>query len=141
MRSVKTERFFCTKNRLLKVLKNEFIARKGLAPLPRVFIFENFEGGGMLKPLLRLKFARLSAFFRTFRRLTLPTSKRARVQFWSVCFVRACLTSSVSLMILLLKSSRCRLSILCSRWLNRCCSLLIIAFDVATAHPVSRRHC
>lgn len=54
MRSVKTERFFCAKNRLLKVLKNEFIARKGLAPLPRVFIFEIFEGGGHAKTLATL---------------------------------------------------------------------------------------
>ncbi len=53
---MKTERFFCAKNRLLKVLKNEFIARKGLAPLPRVFIFEILEGGGHAKTLATLEF-------------------------------------------------------------------------------------
>lgn len=56
MRSVKTERFFCAKNRLLKVLKNEFIARKGLAPLPLAFIFKIFEGGGHAKTLATLEF-------------------------------------------------------------------------------------
>ncbi|KGL67146.1 hypothetical protein LX03_03230 [Limosilactobacillus mucosae] len=87
LRSVKTERFFCAKNRLLKVLKNEFIARKGLAPLPWVFIFEIFEGGGMFKPLPRLNLTPFSTLFRTFARLTISTSQCVRVQFWAVCRV------------------------------------------------------
>lgn len=95
----------------------------------------------MLKPLPRLEFAHLSVFFRTFNRLTLPTSKRARVQFLAVCFVRTFLTSSASLMILLPDVLPLSLAYRMQRRFNRCCSLLIIALDVAAARPVDRQHC
>ena len=63
MRSVKTERFFCAKNRLLKVLKNEIYCTERPGTLPRISFLKFSKVGGMFKPLPRLNLTPFSVFF------------------------------------------------------------------------------